>query len=96
MTKQMNLKTQKPQPKVKVMSKIDAPKRPTKQEIIINLLKRKQGASLEELIDATQWQSHSVRGHLSNLRKKQGLDIQPHVSDEGIRHYRLIEPQAAA
>lgn len=74
----------------------EAPKRETKQAIIIDLLKREEGATLQELIKATEWKPHSVRGHLSNLRKKQGLDIQPSFTEDGTRSYRIIEPQAAA
>jgi predicted ArsR family transcriptional regulator len=93
MTKQTKTKA-KPQPKA--TTPVEAPKRETKQEIIINLLKREQGATLDELIKATEWKPHSVRGHLSNLRKKQGLDIQPSFAEDGTRSYRIIEPQAAA
>ena len=69
MTKQIKPKA-KSQPKAPAV--VEAPKRETKQAIIINLLKREEGATLHDLIKATEWKPHSVRGHLSNLRKKQG------------------------
>ena len=48
----------------------------TKQQIMIDLLSREGGASLTELAEATQWQSHTVRGALSGtLKKRLGLDI---------------------
>jgi predicted ArsR family transcriptional regulator len=93
MTKQTKTKA-KSQPKTPAV--IEAPKRETKQAIIISLLKREGGATLQELIKATEWKPHSVRGHLSNLRKKQGLDIQPSFAEDGKRSYRIVEPQAAA
>lgn len=48
----------------------------TKAARITTLLRRKAGASIDELKEATGWQAHSVRGYLSgSLRKKQGLAI---------------------
>ena len=93
MTKKTKTKA-KSQPKAPAV--VEAPKRETKQAIIINLLKREEGATLQELIKATEWKPHSVRGHLSNLRKKQGLDIQLSFTEDGTRSYRIVEPQAAA
>ncbi|MCH2547318.1 MAG: DUF3489 domain-containing protein [Alphaproteobacteria bacterium] len=74
----------------------EEPKRETKQSIIINLLSREEGTTLAELIDATGWKPHSVRGHLSNLRKKRGLPIETFTSGEGKHGYRLLPDQEAA
>lgn len=73
----------------------DAPKRETKQSIIIDLLSREDGTTLSELIEATEWKPHSMRGHLSNLRKKRGLPIETFTTSEGVRGYRLIDAQAS-
>jgi len=73
----------------------DEPKRETKQSIIIELLSRENGTTLAELIKATEWKPHSIRGHLSNLRKKRGLPIEAFTTSEGVRGYRLIEAQAS-
>jgi len=72
------------------------PKRETKQSIIISLLTREEGATLQELIAATEWKPHSVRGHLSNLRKKRGLPIETFTTGEGKHGYRLLPDQEAA
>lgn len=72
------------------------PKRETKQSVIINLLSREEGTTLTELIDATGWKPHSVRGHLSNLRKKRGLPIETFTTGEGKHGYRLLPDQEAA
>ena len=43
---------------------------------VLELLKRSGGASLKELMKATGWQAHSVRGFLSGaLGKKMGLTV---------------------
>lgn len=71
-------------------------KRETKQSKIITLLEREEGATIAELMTATEWQSHSVRGHLSNLRKKRKLPIETFTNKEGKRGYRIVEVQAAS
>tara|TARA_R110002126_G_scaffold271678_1_gene415566 strand:- start:309 stop:641 length:333 start_codon:yes stop_codon:yes gene_type:complete len=67
-------------------------KLPSKSEIIQHALKRKRGASLDELCTITGWQAHSLRGHISGtLRKKNKLNIVSDCTKSGIRRYRLIE-----
>jgi DNA-binding MarR family transcriptional regulator len=47
-----------------------APTATTKQATVIQLLRRKEGASLEEIAQVTEWQPHTVRAALTGLRKK--------------------------
>ena len=48
----------------------------TKQAQIIAMLQRPEGASIAEMVEATSWQSHTVRGSISGaLKKKLGLPI---------------------
>ena len=48
----------------------------TKQAQIIAMLQRPEGATVAEIVEATQWQSHTVRGSISGaLKKKLGLPI---------------------
>ncbi|MET0483615.1 MAG: DUF3489 domain-containing protein [Aestuariivirgaceae bacterium] len=62
----------------------------TKSALIVGLLKRKSGASLEELQRSSGWQAHSVRGFLSGtLKKRMGLRVISAVTDTGVRRYRL-------
>jgi hypothetical protein len=50
-----------------------APRQPragTKQEAVVALLRRDEGATIAQIIDATGWQSHTVRGFLAGLKRK--------------------------
>ena len=65
--------------------------RKTKAATIIKMLRRKSGASLEELGKATGWQNHSLRGFLSGtLRKRMGLEVRAEENAWGIRRYRIL------
>ncbi|WP_366915013.1 DUF3489 domain-containing protein [Antarcticimicrobium sp.] len=68
----------------------DAAPRQTKQQIMIDLLRRPEGAGIEEITAATGWQSHTVRGAMSGaLKKKLGLDITSEKIEERGRVYRI-------
>ena len=63
----------------------------SKPDNIIALLRRPTGASLDELMTATGWQRHSVRGVLSGVvRKKRGLNVIS--AREGDRRVYRIAP----
>jgi hypothetical protein len=65
---------------------------PTKRARVIDLLKTTEGASLAELMQATSWQRHSVRGFLSGtVKKKLGLSLISTISEQGLRRYKIIE-----
>jgi hypothetical protein len=68
----------------------------SKSDRIIALLRRAEGASLVDMMKATGWQQHSLRGFMSgNLVKQKGLTITSDKVD-GERHYRIVEAGAAA
>jgi hypothetical protein len=61
----------------------------TKQEKLIAMLRRKQGATIAQIVEATGWQPHTVRGAFAGaLKKKLGL-IVTSEKVEGTRVYRL-------
>jgi Protein of unknown function (DUF3489) len=62
----------------------------SKTAMVLELLKRQEGAKLKEIMAATEWQAHSVRGFLSGtLRKKMGLQIESGKSADGERRYSI-------
>jgi hypothetical protein len=62
----------------------------SKSATVLQLLKRREGATLKELTEATKWQAHSVRGFLSGtLRKKMGLTIESAKSAAAERKYSI-------
>jgi hypothetical protein len=57
---------------------------------VLDLLKRSGGATLKELMKATGWQAHSVRGFLSGaLGKKMGLAVTSIKADDAERRYSV-------
>lgn len=61
---------------------------------VVELLSRAEGAKLEDMMAATGWQAHSVRGAMSGaLKRHRGLTISSEKGEEG-RVYRIIEAQA--
>ncbi len=67
----------------------------TKQALLIDLLKRKKGATIDEAVAATGWQPHSVRGTISGaLKKKLGLMVTSEKPGDGPRRYRIVAPQS--
>jgi hypothetical protein len=51
------------------------PREFSKKAIVRDLLSRAGGATLQEIVDATGWQRHTVRGFISTLPKKTGIAI---------------------
>jgi len=49
----------------------------TKQALMIEMLKRPEGATVEQIAEATGWQHHTIRGAISGaLKKKLGLAVE--------------------
>ena len=65
-------------------------RRGTKTEKMLDLLKRPKGATLKELLKATGWQPHSLRGFLSGtVGKRMGLTVQSTKGEDGERSYSV-------
>ena len=62
----------------------------TKQDTLIAMLRAPEGATIEEIVAATGWLSHTVRGSMSGaLKKKLGLTIASDKMDGRGRVYKL-------
>lgn len=61
-----------------------------KQDTILKLLARKQGATIAQLQKATGWQSHSVRAAFTALRKKEH-DIERDRNAKGVTVYKIAQ-----
>lgn len=72
---------------VKTKQKNSSPKAETKIAKLIALLRRKRGATLQDMVEATGWQEHSVRAALTGLRKK-GHAIE-RSNAGGVTSYRI-------
>ena len=69
-----------------------APRAESKQAQLIAMLKRPDGATIDEIVKALDWQAHTVRGAMSGaLKKKLGLKVESEKVDGRGRVYRLAE-----
>lgn len=60
----------------------------TKSAQVLALLQRKGGATVQEIMAATEWQPHTVRGFLAGtVRKKLGLTVTSTKDEAGKRTY---------
>ncbi len=59
----------------------------SKLDRLAALLLRPSGASIAEMMSATEWQAHSVRGALAGALKRRGMTIASEKID-GVRRYR--------
>ena len=64
--------------------------RVTKRERLLTLLSQPEGASIEEMMQATKWQQHSVRGFLAGtVKKKLGFTLSSSKTTGDVRRYRI-------
>jgi Protein of unknown function (DUF3489) len=66
-------------------TEVPAAAKPTRKGTIVTLIERKGGATLTEIMEATGWQAHSVRGTLSTLGKT--MKIESAKNEDGARTY---------
>jgi hypothetical protein len=62
----------------------------TKQALMIAMLRRSEGATVEQIAEATAWARHTVRGAMAGaLKKKLGLTITSEKTEGAARTYRI-------
>lgn len=66
---------------------VSSTKPPTKAAIILDLLRRNEGATLDQLVSATGWLRHTTRAALTGIKRKGHLLSSEKV--DGVRTYRV-------
>ncbi|MGH6825406.1 DUF3489 domain-containing protein [Methyloceanibacter sp.] len=62
----------------------------SKQDLVLQMLRRQSGVTIKDIIAKTGWQAHSVRGFFSGLvRKKLKLPLVSDVGKDGMRRYHI-------
>lgn len=77
-------------PAAKKETKASVPREFSKKAVVLDLLRRKDGATMAEIAKATDWQNHSIRGFISGqLTKRMGLTVESAKNEAGERTYRI-------
>jgi len=79
-------------PKAKKAAKAQeaaSPREGSKTAQVVAMLQRKNGATLEEIMEKMGWQKHTVRGFMAGAMKKAGYAVESFKSDKGERTYRI-------
>jgi hypothetical protein len=84
-------KASKKAAKPSAAKKAAAPRAESKGAKILEMIARAKGATLAEIMKATDWQAHSVRGFISTAAKKHGVKIESAKNDAGERTYKIAK-----
>jgi hypothetical protein len=62
----------------------------TKEAMLIDMLRRPEGATIAQIIAVTGWQAHTVRGAFAGaLKRKRGLTVTSEKPEGDERVYRI-------
>jgi hypothetical protein len=68
------------------------PRESTKEALLIDMLRRPEGATIAQIMAATGWQAHTCRGAFAGaLKKKRGLTVTSEKRERGERIYRIAD-----
>ena len=56
---------------------------------VVEMLQRKNGASITEIMKKMGWQRHTMRGFMAGAMKKAGYTVESFNPEGGERSYRL-------
>lgn len=69
---------------------ISTPRKGTKQALLVEMLRRSEGVTIGQIVEATGWRRHTVRGAISGaVKKKLGLTVTSEKTEDGERVYRI-------
>lgn len=71
------------------------PRKATRIDQVVTLMQRPQGVTIKEVMEATGWQQHSVRGFFAGTLKKKGYTVTNSKSGGGERVYRIETEEEA-
>ena len=77
-----------------IASAASRPRDGSKQALVINMLSKKGGATIDALIDATGWLPHTTRAALTGLRKR-GFAVERSREDGTASVYRIVGSASA-
>ena len=73
-------------------AKASVPREFSKKAIVLDLMRRKEGATMSAIAKATDWQQHSIRGFVSGtVSKRMGLKVESAKNEAGERTYRIAK-----
>ena len=79
-------------PKIETIEQSVPPKtrQGTKQALVVEMLKRPEGATISQIMANTGWQRHTIRGSIAGvLKKRMGLNITSTKVADAERVYRV-------
>jgi hypothetical protein len=65
------------------------PREGTKAAQVVAMLRRKNGATLVEIMETTGWQKHTVGGFMAGAMKKAGYEVESFKPEGAERSYRI-------
>jgi hypothetical protein len=78
-------------PKAPKTKEPKVPRKDSKQAQLIAMLHRAKGATIDEVVEALEWQPHTVRGAIAGaLKKKLGLNVTSEKDEKRGRVYRSV------
>ncbi|MBK8176597.1 MAG: DUF3489 domain-containing protein [Rhodospirillales bacterium] len=81
-----------PEPSAEQPAKVRKHRDGTKEAMLIDMLRRPEGATIAQIMAATGWLGHTVRGAFAGaLKKKRGLIVTSEKKDGGERVYHLAD-----
>lgn len=64
----------------------------SKQDRLIAMMRQAKGSAMAEMMEATGWEAHSIRGLISGvLKKRLNLNVVLESSSDGVRRYRILK-----
>ncbi len=87
--KESKAAAKKPAAKKQAKATDGQPREGSKKQTVIEMMRRKDGATMAEIASTTGWQRHSIRGFVAGTLKKMGITAESTKNANGERCYRI-------